>query len=251
MSIATTEFKGQVALVTGASRGIGAAIALELAQQGLQVVGTATTDEGAARISAALSAFPGCRGANLNVNDAAAGEALIDDIVKSQGGLHVLVNNAGITRDTLAMRMKDDDWDAVSDTNLKAVFRMSRAVIRPMMKQRYGRIISITSVVGASGNPGQANYAAAKAGVAGMTRALARELGSRGITVNCVAPGFIETDMTAALPEEQQKALLGQIPLGHLGKPEDIAHAVAYLASARAGYVTGQEIHVNGGMFMA
>ena len=251
MSDAATVFKGQIALVTGASRGIGAAIALELAKQGLQVVGTATTDEGAARISAALAAYPGCRGANLNVNDAGAGEALIDDIVKSQGGLHVLVNNAGITKDTLAMRMKDDDWDAVLDTNLKAVFRMSRAAIRPMMKQRYGRIISITSVVGASGNPGQANYAAAKAGVAGMTRALARELGSRNITVNCVAPGFIETDMTASLPEEQQKALLGQIPLGHLGKPEDIAHAVAYLAGAHAGYVTGQELHVNGGMFMA
>ena len=251
MSIATTEFKGQVALVTGASRGIGAAIALELAQQGLQVVGTATTDEGAARISAALSAFPGCRGANLNVNDAAAGEALIDDIVKSQGGLHVLVNNAGITRDTLAMRMKDDDWDAVLDTNLKAVFRMSRAAIRPMMKQRYSRIISITSVVGASGNPGQANYAAAKAGVAGMTRALARELGSRNITVNCVAPGFIATDMTAALPEAQHQALMVQIPLGKLGTPEDIAHAVSYLASPLAGYVTGQELHVNGGMHMS
>ncbi|MBU3721986.1 3-oxoacyl-ACP reductase [Limnohabitans sp. Hippo4] len=249
--MATTEFKGQVALVTGASRGIGAAIALELAQQGLQVVGTATTDEGAARISAALSAFPGCRGANLNVNDAAAGEALIDDIVKSQGGLHVLVNNAGITRDTLAMRMKDDDWDAVLDTNLKAVFRMSRAAIRPMMKQRYGRIISITSVVGASGNPGQANYAAAKAGVAGMTRALARELGSRNITVNCVAPGFIATDMTAALPEAQHQALMVQIPLGKLGTPEDIAHAVSYLASPLAGYVTGQELHVNGGMHMS
>ncbi len=241
----------QVALVTGASRGIGAAIARQLASKGFIVIGTATSDDGAARISQALSAFAGCRGANLNVTDASAGEALIDAIVKEHGGLQVLVNNAGITRDQLAMRMKDDDWDAVSDTNLKAVFRMSRAVIRPMMKQRYGRIISITSVVGASGNPGQANYAAAKAGVAGMTRALARELGSRGITVNCVAPGFIETDMTAALPEEQQKALLGQIPLGHLGKPEDIAHAVAYLASARAGYVTGQEIHVNGGMFMA
>jgi 3-oxoacyl-[acyl-carrier protein] reductase len=251
MSSATTEFKGQVALVTGASRGIGAAIALELAQQGLQVVGTATTDEGAARISAALAAFPGCRGANLNVNDAAAGEALIDDIVKSQGGLHVLVNNAGITRDTLAMRMKDDDWDAVLDTNLKAVFRMSRAAIRPMMKQRYGRIISITSVVGASGNPGQANYAAAKAGVAGMTRALARELGSRNITVNCVAPGFIATDMTAALPEAQHQALMVQIPLGKLGTPEDIAHAVSYLASPLAGYVTGQELHVNGGMHMS
>ncbi len=241
----------QVALVTGASRGIGASIAQQLARDGFLVIGTATSDEGAAKISQALSAFPGCRGANLNVTDASAAEALIDASVKAHGGLQVLVNNAGITRDQLAMRMKDEDWDAVSDTNLKAVFRMSRAVIRPMMKQRYGRIINITSVVGASGNPGQANYAAAKAGVAGMTRALARELGSRGITVNCVAPGFIETDMTAALPEEQQKALLGQIPLGHLGKPDDIAHAVAYLASARAGYVTGQEIHVNGGMFMA
>jgi 3-oxoacyl-[acyl-carrier protein] reductase len=251
MSASITEFKGQVALVTGASRGIGAAIALELAKQGLQVVGTATTDEGAARISAALSAFPGCRGANLNVNDAAAGESLIDEIVKAQGGLHVLVNNAGITRDTLAMRMKDDDWDAVLDTNLKAVFRMSRACIRPMMKQRFGRIISITSVVGASGNPGQANYAAAKAGVAGMTRALARELGSRNITVNCVAPGFIATDMTAALPEAQHQALMAQIPLGKLGTPEDIAHAVSYLASPLAGYVTGQELHVNGGMHMS
>ena len=251
MSATATEFRGQVALVTGASRGIGAAIALELAQQGLQVIGTATSDEGAARISAALSAYPGCRGANLNVNDAGAGEALIDDIVKSQGGMHVLVNNAGITRDTLAMRMKDDDWDAVLDTNLKAVFRMSRAAIRPMMKQRYGRIISITSVVGASGNPGQANYAAAKAGVAGMTRALARELGSRNITVNCVAPGFIATDMTAALPEAQHQALMVQIPLGKLGTPEDIAHAVSYLASPLAGYVTGQELHVNGGMHMS
>ncbi len=162
----------------------------------------------------------------------------------------MLVNNAGITRDMLAMRLKDEDWDAVLDTNLKAVFRMSRAVMRTMMKQRYGRIISITSVVGASGNAGQANYAAAKAGVAGMTRALARELGSRNITVNCVAPGFIETDMTAGLPEEQQKALLGQIPLGHLGKPQDIAHAVAFVASPQAGYITGQELHVNGGMYM-
>ncbi len=243
-------FDGQVALVTGASRGIGAAIAQELAALGLKVIGTATTDEGAARISAALAAYPGCRGANLNVTDAAAIEKTIDAIVAEHGGLQVLVNNAGITRDMLAMRLKDEDWDAVLDTNLKAVFRMSRAVIRPMMKQRYGRIISITSVVGASGNPGQANYAAAKAGVAGMTRALARELGSRNITVNCVAPGFIETDMTAALPEAQQKALLTQIPLGHLGKPADIAHAVAYLASPQAAYVTGQELHVNGGMFM-
>jgi 3-oxoacyl-[acyl-carrier protein] reductase len=197
-----------------------------------------------------LSAFAGCDGRTLNVTDAAAGEALVDAIAKEHGGLQILVNNAGITRDTLAMRMKDEDWDAVMDTNLKGVFRMSRAVMRSMMKQRYGRIISITSVVGASGNPGQANYAAAKAGVAGMTRALARELGSRNITVNCVAPGFIETDMTAALGEEQQKALLGQIPLGHLGKPADIAHAVAFLASPGAGYVTGQEIHVNGGMYM-
>jgi 3-oxoacyl-[acyl-carrier protein] reductase len=245
------KFEGQAALVTGASRGIGSAIALELAQRGLKVTGTATSDDGAERISQALAAFPGCRGARLDVNDAAEAEALIDAIVKAHGGLQVLVNNAGITRDMLAMRLKDDDWDAVLDTNLKAVFRLSRAVIRPMMKQRYGRIISITSVVGASGNPGQANYAAAKAGVAGLTRALARELGSRNITVNCVAPGFIETDMTAGLPEEQQKALLGQIPLGHLGKPSDIAHAVAYLASPQAAYVTGQELHVNGGMYMS
>jgi 3-oxoacyl-[acyl-carrier protein] reductase len=187
----------------------------------------------------------------LDVNDVAQAQALMDEIVTAHGGLQVLVNNAGITRDMLAMRLKDDDWDAVLDTNLKAVFRMSRAAIKPMMKQRYGRIINITSVVGASGNPGQANYAAAKAGVAGMTRALARELGSRNITVNCVAPGFIETDMTASLAEEQQKALLGQIPLGHLGKPADIAHAVAFLASPLAGYITGQELHVNGGMFMA
>ena len=247
----TNPIENQVALVTGASRGIGAAIALELAARGFKVIGTATTDEGAARITAALAAHPDCRGVRLDVNDAPAAEALIDDIVKTRGGLHVLVNNAGITRDTLAMRMKDDDWDAVLDTNLKAVFRMSRAVIRPMMKQRFGRIVNITSVVGASGNPGQANYAAAKAGVAGMTRALARELGSRNITVNCVAPGFIATDMTAALPEEQHKALLSGIPLGHLGKPADIAHAVAYLASPQAAYVTGQELHVNGGMFMA
>jgi 3-oxoacyl-[acyl-carrier protein] reductase len=249
--MSTSEFAGQVALVTGATRGIGAAIAQELAARGLKVIGTATSDEGAARISAALAAYPGCRGANLNVTDLAAAEALIDSIVKEHGGLHVLVNNAGITRDQLAMRMKDDDWDAVVDTNLKAVFRMSRAVIRPMMKQRYGRIVSITSVVGASGNAGQANYAAAKAGVAGMTRALARELGSRNITVNCVAPGFIATDMTDVLPEDQKKALQSQIPLGHLGLPSDIAHAVAYLASPQAGYVTGQELHVNGGMFMA
>ena len=244
------QIQGQLALVTGASRGIGAAISIELARRGMKVIGTATTDEGAAHISNTLAAYPGCAGKNLNVTDAAGIEALIDSLVKEHGGIQVLVNNAGITRDMLAMRLKDEDWDAVLDTNLKAVFRMSRGVMRTMMKQRYGRIISITSVVGASGNPGQANYAAAKAGVAGMTRALARELGSRGITVNCIAPGFIETDMTAGLPEEQQKALLGQIPLGHLGKPQDIAHAVAFIASPQAGYITGQEIHVNGGMYM-
>ncbi len=244
------KFEGQIALVTGASRGIGAAIALALAQKGLVVIGTATSDEGASKITQALAAFPACVGANLNVNDAVAAEALVERIVKEHGGLHILVNNAGITRDMLALRLKDDDWDAVLDTNLKAVFRMSRAVMRAMMKQRYGRIISITSVVGASGNAGQSNYAAAKAGVAGMTRALARELGSRNITVNCIAPGFIETDMTAKLSAEQQKALLGQIPLGHLGKPQDIAHAVTFVASPQAAYITGQEIHVNGGMYM-
>jgi len=239
----------QVALVTGASRGIGRAIATTLAERGFKVVGTATSESGAAAISAALAPHGG-RGLVLNVNDGAALEAAVDTIVKQDGGLHVLVNNAGITRDTLSMRMKDDDWDAVLDTNLKAVFRASRAVIRPMMKQRYGRIVNITSVVGASGNPGQANYAAAKAGVAGMTRSLARELGSRGITVNCVAPGFIATDMTDGLPEAQKAALLGQIPLGRLGAPEEIADAVAFLASRQAGYITGTELHVNGGMFM-
>ena len=249
--MSSTDNSPQVALVTGASRGIGAAIALQLAQNGFRVFGTATSDEGAARISQNLAAHAGCQGLVLQVNDAEQIQSVIDGVLAQAGALHVLVNNAGITRDTLAMRMKDDDWDAVLDTNLKAVFRMSRTVMRPMMKQRYGRIISITSVVGASGNPGQANYAAAKAGVAGMTRALARELGSRNITVNCVAPGFIETDMTAALPEEQHKALLNQIPLGHLGQPADIAHAVSYLASPMAAYVTGQELHVNGGMFMA
>jgi len=244
----------RTALVTGASRGIGAAVARELAARGYAVTGTATTPEGAAKVGAALAAVPGahdCQGVVLNVTDGAAAEALVDAIVKTSGALHVLVNNAGITRDQLAMRMKDEDWDAVIDTNLKAVFRLCRAVIRPMMKQRWGRIVNITSVVGASGNPGQANYAAAKAGMAGMTRALARELGSRGITVNCVAPGFIATDMTAALPLDQQQALAVQIPLGRLGAPEDIAYAVAYLASDQAGYVTGQELHVNGGMFMA
>lgn len=240
----------QVALVTGASRGIGRAIAVQLAQQGFVVVGTATTEAGAQAIGESLAHLGG-RGICLNVTDGAAVESAIEAIVKADGGLHVLVNNAGITRDTLAMRMKDDDWDAVHDTNLKAVFRTSRAVMRTMMKQRHGRIINITSVVGASGNAGQANYAAAKAGVAGLTRALARELGSRNITVNCIAPGFIATDMTDVLPEAQKTALLAQIPLGRLGTPEEIAHAVAFLASPLAGYITGAELHVNGGMFMA
>ena len=239
----------QVALVTGASRGIGRPIATTLAAQGFTVVGTATTDAGALAINDALAAHGG-RGLRLDVTDAAAVDAAVDQIVKTDGGLQVLVNNAGITRDTLAMRMKDDDWDAVIDTNLKAVFRCSRAVMRTMMKQRFGRIINITSVVGASGNAGQANYAAAKAGVAGMTRSLARELGSRNITVNCIAPGFIATDMTAALPEAQRAALLGQVPLGRLGTPEEIAHAVAFLASPLAGYITGAQLHVNGGMHM-
>jgi 3-oxoacyl-[acyl-carrier protein] reductase len=238
--------KGQVALVTGATRGLGAAIAAALKAQGMTVIGTATTQQGAEKISAA-----GMVGVVLNVTDGDACLALVDKIVQEHGALHVLVNNAGITRDTLAMRLKDEDWDAVLDTNLKAVFRLARAAIKPMMKQRHGRIINITSVVGASGNPGQSNYAAAKAGVAGMSRALARELGSRGITVNCVAPGFIDTDMTAQLSEAQQQALLAQIPLGRLGKPDDVAQAVAFLASPQADYITGQELHVNGGMFMA
>jgi 3-oxoacyl-[acyl-carrier protein] reductase len=244
------QFAGQVALVTGASRGIGRAIALALAVKGLKVIGTATTPAGAQAIGEALAAHADCTGLSLDVNDAAGVEAAVDGIVKTHGALHVLVNNAGITRDTLAMRMKDDDWDAVLDTNLKAVFRTSRAVMRTMMKQRYGRIVNITSVVGASGNAGQANYAAAKAGVAGMTRALARELGSRGVTVNCVAPGFIETDMTKALSEAQTSALMAQIPLGRLGQAAEIAHAVAFLASPQAGYITGTELHVNGGMYM-
>jgi len=240
----------QIALVTGASRGIGRSIALTLAQKGYTVIGTATSEGGAQAITEALQPLGG-RGAVLDVNNAAAVEALVDSIVKQDGGLHVLVNNAGITRDMLAMRLKDEDWDAVLDTNLKAVFRASRAVMRTMMKQRWGRIINITSVVGASGNAGQANYAAAKAGVAGMTRALARELGSRNITVNCVAPGFIATDMTEVLPEAQKAALLAQIPLGRLGDPAEIASAVAFLASPEAGYITGSELHVNGGMYMS
>ena len=236
--------------MTGASRGIGRAIALELAAQGMCVVGTATSEAGAAEIGAALAAHAGSRGARLDVNDGAGVEALVESVLKEFGALHVLVNNAGITRDTLALRMKDDDWDAVLATDLKAVFRTSRAVLRPMMKQRYGRIVSITSIVGATGNPGQANYAAAKAGVAGMTRSLAREVASRGITVNCVAPGFIATDMTGALADAQKAALLAQVPLGRLGAAEEVAHAVAFLASPRAGYITGTELHVNGGMLM-
>ena len=243
----------QVALVTGASRGIGRAIALALAQQGFLVVGTGTTDAGVAALDQALrdaSAPAGSRGVVLDVNDAAAADALIESIVKQDGGLHVLVNNAGITRDGLAMRMKDDDWSAVLDTNLNAVFRLCRTVMRPMMKQRHGRIVNVTSVVGAAGNAGQANYAAAKAGVAGLTRSLARELGSRNITVNCVAPGFIGTDMTDALPDAQRQALLAQVPLGRLGTAEEVAAAVSFLVSSGAGYITGTQLHVNGGMFM-
>ena len=228
---------GKVALVTGASRGIGAAIAAELAKQGAKVIGTATTEEGAQKIG----------GRVLNVRDAAQCDALVKEI----GDIAILVNNAGITRDNLALRMKDAEWDEVMETNLRAVFRLSRAVMRGMMKARWGRIINVTSVVGAAGNAGQANYAVAKAGVVGMTKSLARELGSRNITVNCVAPGFIDTDMTRALPEESRNALLSQIPLGRLGSAQEIAAAVAYLASPAAGYVTGSVLHVNGGMYMS
>mgnify|MGYP000341897281 CR=1 FL=1 len=236
----------QVALVTGASRGIGRAIAAALAGRGVTVIGSATTAAGAAAIADALGPQGG-EGRVLDVNDGAAVEAAVDDIVKRHGGLQILVNNAGITRDTLAMRMKDEDWDAVLDTNLKAVFGTSRAVMRTMMKQRYGRIVNITSVVGASGNAGQANYAAAKAGVAGMTRALARELGSRGVTVNCVAPGFIATDMTEGLADAQKAALLAQIPVGRLGTGLDVGYLCAYVASREASWLTGQTININGG----
>lgn len=242
---------GQIALVTGASRGIGQAIAAELGRLGATVIGTATSAEGAAKISACL-AGAGIKGEGvvLEVRDAEQVDALISGIDKAHGAVSILVNNAGITRDNLSMRLKDDDWDAVLDTNLKAVFRLSKAVMRGMMKARSGRIINVTSVVGHSGNPGQANYCAAKAGVAGMSRSLARELGSRNITVNCVAPGFIDTDMTKALDEKQKESLLGGIPLGRLGRPEDIAAAVAFLASPGGAYVTGTTIHVNGGMYM-
>ena len=246
------DLKGQVALVTGASRGLGRAIALELGAQGATVVGTATTEAGAADIQQALDVAGAMGwGAMVNVTEAAACEALIGEIEKKFSAVSILVNNAGITRDNLAMRMKDDEWDMVIETNLKAVFRLSKLVMRGMMKARYGRIINITSVVGEAGNPGQANYAAAKAGVAGMSRALAQELGSRNITVNCVAPGFIDTDMTRALPDAQRDALLGKIPLGRLGQPEEIAATVAFLASKSAGYITGNTLNVNGGMYMA
>jgi 3-oxoacyl-[acyl-carrier protein] reductase len=238
--------EGKVALVTGASRGIGRAIAAELAKQGARVVGTATTEQGAQAIAA-----DGLTGKVLNVRDAAQCDALIAAVQKEMGDILILVNNAAVTRDNLALRMKDAEWDEVMETNLKPVFRLSRAVMRGMMKARWGRIINITSVVGAAGNPGQANYAAAKAGVVGMAKSLARELGSRNITVNCVAPGFIDTDMTRALSEEQRNALLAQIPLGRLGRPEDVAAAVAYLASPAAAYVTGTVLHVNGGMYMS
>jgi 3-oxoacyl-[acyl-carrier protein] reductase len=242
---------GQIALVTGASRGIGAAIAQELGKQGATVVGTATSAGGAEQISQALQAqqIIGA-GMALDVNDAAQVEQLLKTISEQFGDVSILVNNAGITRDTLLMRMKDEDWDAVMNTNLKSVFRMSQAVIRPMMKARSGRIINISSVVGHMGNAGQTNYAAAKAGMTGFTKSLAAELGSRGITVNCVAPGFIDTDMTRELPEEQRQALLQHIPLGRLGQSAEIAAAVAFLASPNAAYITGETLHVNGGMLM-
>jgi 3-oxoacyl-[acyl-carrier protein] reductase len=244
------DLTGQIALVTGASRGIGQAIADALMQAGAKVIGTATTAEGAAAIDARLKGNGG-RGVALNVTDPKACEDIIDSIVKDFGGIQILVNNAGITRDQLAMRMKSEEWTDVIDTNLSAVFRLSQAVLRPMMKARSGRIINITSIVGHMGNPGQANYAAAKAGVSGMTRALAREIGSRNITVNCVAPGFIDTDMTRALSEEQQNALKANIPLARLGTPEDVAQAVAFLASPAAAYITGNTLHVNGGLYLA
>lgn len=242
----------QVALVTGASRGIGRAIALALAGQGAAVVGTATTEAGAQSITDYLGAASlHGSGRRLNVNDAAQVEALVAEIEKSFGGVSILVNNAGITQDNLALRMKDAEWDTVIDTNLTAVFRLCKAVLRGMIKARSGRIVNITSVVGASGNAGQANYAAAKAGVGGVTRSLAREVGSRGITVNCVAPGFIDTDMTRALTQAQRDSLLQHIPLGRLGSPEEVAAVVAFLVSPQAAYITGTTLHVNGGMYMS
>jgi 3-oxoacyl-[acyl-carrier protein] reductase len=248
----TMNLDGQVALVTGASRGIGRAIAVELASQGAIVIGTATSEAGSQAISHYLAETrENCgRGMVLDVNDAARCNALVAEIQKEFGSLSILVNNAGITQDQLAMRMKDEEWDAVIATNLTSVARLSRAVLRGMMKARHGRIINITSVVGSAGNAGQMNYAAAKAGVAGMSRALAREIGSRNVTVNCVAPGFIDTDMTRALEEQQVSALLQQIPLARLGQPSDIAAAVAFLASPQAAYITGSTLHVNGGMYM-
>jgi 3-oxoacyl-[acyl-carrier protein] reductase len=241
----------KVALVTGASRGIGQAIALELARQGAIVIGTATSESGAAAITDYLQTAGAVgRGLALNVTDAASVEAVISVIQAEYGEIAILVNNAGITRDNLLMRMKDDEWDDIIATNLTSVFRLSRAVLRAMMKARYGRIINIASVVGAMGNAGQTNYAAAKAGMVGFSKSLAREVGSRNITVNCVAPGFIDTDMTRALPEPQRNALLEHIPLGRLGQVDDIAHAVSFLASTQAGYVTGATLHVNGGMYM-
>ena len=245
------ELKGQVALVTGATRGIGKAIGFALGDGGATLIGTSTTEAGAKSIGEflAASAIAG-RGAVLNVTDGAAVDALVGAIEKEFGAVSILVNNAGITQDNLLARMKDAEWDAVLDTDLKSVFRLSRAVLRGMMKARSGRIINITSVVGSSGNPGQVNYAAAKAGIAGMTRALAREIGSRGITVNCVAPGFVDTDMTRALSDAQREALLGQIPLGRLGLAEDVAAAVRFLASPAASYITGATLPVNGGMYM-
>ena len=242
---------GQIALVSGATRGIGKAIALELGNLGATVIGTATSEVGAAEIQKTLdvAGIVGW-GTVLNVTDAVACEALIEEVTKKYSAVSILVNNAGITRDNLALRMKDEEWDEVMDTNLKSVFRLSRLVMRGMMKARSGRIINITSVVGAAGNPGQANYAAAKAGVAGMTRALAQELGSRNITVNCVAPGFIDTDMTRFLSEDQKEALLHKIPLNRLGHVDEVAAAVAFLASPKAAYISGTTLHVNGGMYM-
>ncbi|ASK93256.1 MULTISPECIES: 3-oxoacyl-ACP reductase FabG [Xanthomonas] len=241
--------QGEIALVTGASRGIGAAIADTLAAHGATVIGTATSASGAAAIGERLAAHGG-HGRELNVTDAAAVDGLIDAIGKEFGAISILVNNAGITRDNLLMRMKDDDWQAIIDTNLTSVFRTSKAVMRGMMKARKGRIINIASVVGVTGNPGQTNYAAAKAGIIAFSKSLAKEIGSRGVTVNVVAPGFIDTDMTKALPDEARTALLQQIALGHLGEPEDIANAVAFLAGPTARYITGETLHVNGGMYM-